>query len=93
VLLSLSLSHIISLSLLNDKKKEEEMGEVVGKKEEMGEVVGKKEEMEGRRRNKEKSSVLGCRIVLCILLIWQLVIGGCKSWVLQLIRIKVKSEK
>jgi hypothetical protein len=49
--------------------------------------------MEGRRRNKETSSILGCRIVLCSLLIWQLVIGGYKSWVLQLIRIKVKSEK
>jgi hypothetical protein len=47
--------------------------------------------MEGRRRiNKEKSSVLGLMIVLCILLTWQLVIGGCKSWVLQPIRIEVK---
>jgi hypothetical protein len=40
------------------------MGEVVGRKEEMGEKKKWKEEEEIGK--KKKSSVLGCRIVLCI---------------------------
>ena len=59
----LSLSQTISLSLLNDKKKEEgrrRMGEV-GKKEEMGEKKKWKEEEEEIRK---KFNVLGCRIIL-----------------------------
>jgi hypothetical protein len=39
--------------------------------------------MEGRRRNKEKSSVLGYRIVLCIFPMRQSPIGGCKRPLLQ----------
>jgi hypothetical protein len=59
----LSFSQTISLSLLNDKKKEEKKNERGCRQEGRN---GREEEMEGRRRNKENSSVLGCRIVLCI---------------------------
>jgi hypothetical protein len=49
----LSFSQTISLSLLNDKKKEEEEWERSAGREKWE-----------RRRNKKKFSVLGCRIVL-----------------------------
>ena len=39
--------------------------------------------MEGRRRNKEKSSVLGYRIILCIYPMCQSSMGGCERPLLQ----------
>jgi hypothetical protein len=48
---------------------------------------GWKEEMEERRTNKEKSSVLGFRIILCIFPMCQSPIGCCKTKLLQMYRI------
>jgi hypothetical protein len=56
----LSFSQIISLSLLNDRKKEEGRRSM----ERSAGGNGREEEMEGRRRKKKKLSVLECRIIL-----------------------------
>jgi hypothetical protein len=57
----LSFSQAISLSLLNDKKKEEGRRRRVG-----GEAVGREKKWERRKKIRKKFNVLGCRIILCI---------------------------